>query len=346
MSKVICDICGTVYQDTAEQCPICGCARNEAESLLSEDLLMEETIEEPKAKSGKFKSRKKEIFDFDEANSVMKDEEVDEDPYEEDDEDEEEYEDAPRSNPLVVALLTILIVALLAVAGFLFVRYFLPNTSEEETAPTTTAAVEETTTAATELKIPCQTLVLTSAAAAELTQEGAYFLINVIAMPEDTTDEIIFTSEDESIATVSADGRITAVSEGETVIYITCGSSQLKCPVVCKFVEETEPPTEATEPETEPVETVEETTVATEPTKDPDVVLKLKKNDIGLKVYYYVTLELDCELESTDIEWSSEHPHIASVDEKGVVTAKKDGVTDIIAKYGDQEVRCKVRCYY
>lgn len=344
MSKVICDICGTVYQDTAEQCPICGCARNEAESLLSEDLLMEETVEEPKAKSGKFKSRKKEIFDFDEANSVMKDEEVDEEPYEEDD--EEEYDDTPRSNTFVVILLTILIVALLAVAGFLFVRYFLPNSGEEETVPTTTAAVEETTTATTELKIPCQTLVMTSGAVAELSQEGGYFLINVIAMPEDTTDEIIFTSEDESIATVSADGRITAVSEGETTIYITCGNHQQKCSVICDFVEETEPPTETTVAETEPAETVEETTVATEPTKDPSVQLKLKKNDIGLKVYYYVTLELDCDLEATDIEWSSEHPHIASVDEKGVVTAKKDGVTDIIARYGDQEVRCKVRCFY
>ena len=275
MSKVICDICGTVYQDTAEQCPICGCTRNEAESLLSDDLLMEEAVEETKAKSGKFKSRKKEIFDFDEANSVMKDEEVDEDPYEEED-DEDEYDEAPRSNTFVVILLTILIVALLAVAGFLFVRYFLPNSGEEEAVPTTTAAAVETTTTATELSIPCQSLVLTSGAAAELTQEGGYFLINVIAMPEDTTDEIIFSSADESIATVSADGRITAVSEGETTIYITCGNNQLPYPVICKFVEETDAPTEATEAETEPAETTEETApetteAATEPTKDPSV---------------------------------------------------------------------------
>ena len=100
-------------------------------------------------------------------------------------------------------------------------------------------------------------------------------------------------------------------------------------------------PTEATEPE--------ENTDSTEPTKTvaaTDVVLKLKKTDIMLGVYYQFTLELDCELEPTDVEWSSEHPHIATVDENGVVTAKKDGVTDIIVKYGDQEVRCKVRCSY
>ena len=27
MSKIICDVCGTAYPDTASQCPICGCAR-------------------------------------------------------------------------------------------------------------------------------------------------------------------------------------------------------------------------------------------------------------------------------------------------------------------------------
>ena len=27
MSKIICDICGTSYPETAKQCPICGCVR-------------------------------------------------------------------------------------------------------------------------------------------------------------------------------------------------------------------------------------------------------------------------------------------------------------------------------
>ena len=305
-------------------------------------------------------------LDYDEVNAAVNDEETEEVSYDQDDDEEEEYEEEPRHNTFVVILLTVLIFALLAVAGFLFVRYFLPNMKSEETVPTTAYQEEETTAAATHLEIPCQNLALTSGTA-ELSQEGQYFLLHVIAMPEDTTDEIVFTSADESIATVTADGKITAVSEGKTVIYITCGNSQLTCPVVCNFSGETEPPTEATimatevEEETEaPEETntsadpteatePEENTDSTEPTKTvaaTDVVLKLKKTDIMLGVYYQFTLELDCELEPTDVEWSSEHPHIATVDENGVVTAKKDGVTDIIVKYGDQEVRCKVRCSY
>ena len=29
MNKVICDVCGTSYPETAQQCPICGCTSGE-----------------------------------------------------------------------------------------------------------------------------------------------------------------------------------------------------------------------------------------------------------------------------------------------------------------------------
>ena len=41
MSKIICDVCGTSYPDTAEQCPICGCSRDAAADLLKDDLLLD-----------------------------------------------------------------------------------------------------------------------------------------------------------------------------------------------------------------------------------------------------------------------------------------------------------------
>ena len=77
---------------------------------------------------------------------------------------------------------------------------------------------------------------------------------------------------------------------------------------------------------------------------NPNVTLKLKKSDIRLGAYYQFRLELDCDLDPKDVEWSSEHPYVASVDEEGLVTAlMKGAATDIIVKYGDQEVRCIVR---
>lgn len=360
MSKIICDICGTTYPDTAEQCPICGCTRDSAAALLGDDFIQEEIQDEPKGKGGRFSSqKKKEIFDYDEVNSDKVDPMEEQNPYDE----EEEYEEASRSSTGWIVVLTILIVALLGAAGFIFMRFILPNLGGEVQVPE--ESVMETTEAVvtTQPEIRCQDLIMTSGKTAELNTAGQYFMLHVIASPADTTDKILYESSDTSVVTVTEDGKLTAVSEGEATIYITCGDFQLTCDVVCRFVEETLPPVEETAaPETQEQiseetdgegveETADETTAENaEETKastevKSDVTLKLKKTDIMLAVYYQFTLELDCDLNPEDVEWRSEHSHIATVDEKGVVTAKKSGTTAIIAKYGDQEVQCIIRCY-
>lgn len=373
MSKVICDICGTVYQDTAECCPICGCARGSNTEVASEDLFLDEELTDSVPASGKggrfsaanVKKKKKEIFDFDAMNSQGKDPEEDES--EEIDEnlsdDEEEDGEEPRTNTFLVVLLTILIVLLLLAAGFILFRYFLPNiTSRNNDAGVTTGAaqvtqprIEETT----EPAIPCQSIVLIEGIP-ELNKDGKW-LLHVLVMPEDTTDLLVYESADESIATVNEEGRVTAVAEGETTIYITCGMQQINCKVVVRFVEETEPPTEEpvqTAPEEtveateagveEPVEEIqsesEETVAETKPLEAlADVVLKLKRTDVTITEGYSFQLELDCDLKPEDVEWSVEHEYIAKVD-NGYVTALRSGTTAVIVKYGDQQVQCIVRC--
>lgn len=335
MGKIICDVCGTTYPDTAECCPICGCTRDEAAGMMSDELMMDELLSEPNPRSGRIPSKKREIFDFDVVNSEAREPvQQESNPYE----DEEGYEEPRRQNTFVVVLLTALIAVLLIGAAFLFLRYYLPGISQKETVPPTTTAPTVQTQAAetTEPTIPCNSLALLSGMAtgdAELVNPGQKFLINVLASPENTTDKVLYSSADESIATVSEDGQVVAVGEGETVINITCGKIQMPCKVVCNFAKETEPPTEATTVPTE-----------TESQLKSDVVLKLKKTDVMLKVYYEFQLMLDCGLEQNEVEWRSEHPHIAKVDEEGNVTALKSGTTSIIAKYGDQEVSCIVRC--
>ena len=363
MEKIICDICGTTYPSSAESCPICGCSNTGAADLLEADVSFEEFLEETESDVQAAPERKKKgIFDFDEVNQdedPLENDEAEEDYEEEEseDEDEDEEEEAPRHNTFVVILLTILIVALLGAAGFIFVRYFLPNMGAEETAPATEAVqVVETVAATTEPVVPCQHMAMTNAGVAELSAEGQQFLLHIKALPEDTTDRIIYTSGDESIATVTEDGKITAVSEGETIIYISCGIQRIECPVIVKYVDETVPASteaveeEATAPaeeETEPEETAaEETSEAKEDSGIKNVKLKLKKTDIQLGVYYSFRLELDCDLDPEEVTWTSEHPHIAKVDENGSVTAVKAGTTSITAKYGDQEVKCMVRCIW
>lgn len=325
MSKIICDICGTTYPDTAECCPICGCSRDMAAEFAKEDISFDAGYSAP---------RKKEIFDFDEVNARQP-HSSEENLYTYDDEEEPQPE--PRQhNTFLVILLTVLIVVLLALTGFLFVKFFLPNMQKEEepaTAPVqTTLAPTTAATETTELYIPCQSLALSSGNA-ELSHEGMQFLLNVLVTPADTTETLTYTSADETVATVDAAGRITAVGEGETVVTVTCGQQSITCPVICKFLDDNGETT---------AETTQETTVET---VDASITLKLKKNDIMLPVFTYFTLELDCDLEQTDVQWTSAHPYIAAVDEKGVVTAYQSGTTEITAKYGDQEVKCIVRCY-
>lgn len=343
MNKVICDICGSSYPETAESCPICGCSRDLSAEFANEEFLLEEAAapEPTRGKGGKAPSKKRGIFDYDEVNPMEND--VEEQELDEEDPEEQEEEEESGHNTVLVVFLVILIVALLAGAGYIFVRYFMPNVFPKETVPTTVAVqteapVEETT----EPTIPCTKLSLSSGDAT-LNEAGQNFLLNVLVQPEDTTDVLTYASADESIATVSEDGRITAVAEGETVVYITCGKVQLTCPVVVEFVEETEPPTEETQAPEE-TEAVEETEAAASATYNPDIVLKLKKSDIQLGVYLSYQLLLDCDLEQDDVEWSVEHSWICKVDEFGNITAlQKGGITDVIVKYGDQEVRCKVR---
>lgn len=362
MNKIICDICGTSYLDTSESCPICGCSRDSAADFLTAEVLEEETADTAVDAAAEIEEKNAfdlNEFDVDSEDVIAEDEDDeeeddddDDDDDDEDDDDEEDDDDAPRSNTFVVILLTVLIIVLLGAAAFLYFRFFLPNRAQETT-PATAAQQLDGVQASTEAVIPCDHIAMSSAGVAELNAEGQQFLVHVRVYPENTTDKVIYTVADESIATVTEDGKITAVSEGETVVYISCGIQSMECPVIVKYVEETVPPTTAAVAETTAETTVEpaaeEATEATEapaPTAAPDVVLKLKKTDIQLGVYYQFQLQLDCNLKPEDVTWTSEHPHIATVDAQGNVTAVKNGTTSVTAKYGDQEVSCIVRCVW
>ena len=262
MSKIICDICGTAYPETAEECPICGCTRDSAAALLADTGLEEElaaaaaavpeAVAAPAAPAAPVSRKAAPVIDDDEYD--------DEDEDDEDDEDDEE-DDGRKSNAFLVILLVIVILALLAVGAFIVLKYVAPNLlGPKQTAPTTTVATEAPTET-TELVIPCENLALTSGGEIVLDEVGANWLINVLALPENTTDVLVYSSSDETVATVNEQGKITAVGEGTAVITITCGEQLLQCKVTCFFIEETTAPTATTAPETFP----DETTVPSEP---------------------------------------------------------------------------------
>jgi cytoskeletal protein RodZ len=225
------------------------------EQFLAEDMLQEKTAEE--APVAQQESSRSESGAPQDDAAYPADKQSESDTYT-DDFDEEEEEEESRSNVFLIALLVVVIVALLAVTGFIFVKYFLPNLGSETVPPTTQAAptTEALPTATTIPTIPCESLVLTSGGTVELTKPGQNWLLNVIVLPEDTTDVLTYSSSNPAVAVVNEDGRVTAVGEGETVITISCGSEFVECVIICSFVQETEPV------ETEPVET--------EATEDPN----------------------------------------------------------------------------
>lgn len=368
MSKVICDICGTVYPESSENCPICGCSRDFGMEDYEEELLMDSVASGMGAdnrQAGKKKSR--EIFDFDEVNQDEEEEEAESE--------DESYAEEPRSNVGLVVVLLILIVLLLATAGFFFLRYFLPN-MVKETQPTETTVqtvpVETEPVATTEAGIPCTNIVIPGGKI-ELGKDGLW-LMNVHVYPEDTTDTLTYVSSDEAIVTVSEDGTVKAVGEGQTTILVTCGEMQIKCNVTVDYslvdvteatgalpemqAEETEADssvetTDATEATgetkaTEATAAAEETTAATEAPKETtgNMQLKLKKSDITMFARYSsVTMELDCDIPVEDIEWYTMDSTVAIVID-GVVTATGSGITRIHAKYGSEDVECIVRCQF
>lgn len=361
MSKVICDICGTAYPESASSCPICGSAREYALGTVEDDFLTEEAVPQPTP------SRKKnrEIFDYDEVNQKKSAGRA----LEEDDFDDEEIYEESRTNVGLVIILVILIALLLLAAGFFFIRYLLPNMMDQpEEVPVVTTSVQQTEPVVTTSgEIPCTNLMM-DGGKMSLGKDGKK-LLNVRVYPENTTDTVTYTSGDEAVVTVTQDGTVQAVGEGQTVITVQCGSQKIKCNVTVDYsgvdvavpegtlpglqVEEdndadasapTETdstnPSDATEP-TQETEATEETTKATTPEGE---ILKLKQKDITISfLRTSVTLELDCDIQPEDVTWFTMDSNIAIVHD-GVVTSMGRGTTKIYAEYKDQQVFCIVRC--
>lgn len=362
MSKIICDVCGTTYQDTSDHCPICGYSRDGVRKTVS--FSEEIPVEEEAVYTA---PQKKQIFDFDEENPDFEEEayeEYDEEPYEQySANDVTHIHSAPAKGSVVLIIVLVIIITLLLLGiGFLLFRYYLPNQKGEvpETVPAvtteaTTAPVEEETTEPT---IPCTSLVLTSGVT-ELNKEGQYWLLHVTVLPEDTTDKLIFVSEDENVVTVNEHGRVTAVGEGETFVYITCGEKQIRCRVVVNY-SAAEPTSETEASGTEPVsvehetlpemedqtETTPEATQAEEKTSDDKIVLKLEKFDVSSDIRgISFDLKLDCDLKPEDVTWLTLDSSVAIV-KNGVVTTIGPGMTKIVAQYQGQQVECIIRCNF
>ena len=351
MNKIVCDICGTVYPDTAECCPICGSPKEYSQNS-QEDIprQMPKYVPEHRKKSNIFAAAQKKFqMDFYDSD----------DDEEEDDEEKmirEEFPDIPsehqetRVHVMIVAALTVLIALLLLGSGYLFFRYELPShriRTPEMEEPTVSIPYEPETETTQIPTVPCSSIVLT-AGAPTLTRQGQFWLLHVLVMPEDTTDELTYLSADETVVTVTPEGRLCAVGTGETSVTITCGKERIICPVTVSIeaTEETEASAE-TEPTAAEQETAPSEPEETSPSQQSkEVTLKLKKTDITFsKKGVSYQLELDCDLSPEEVTWISMDSKVA-ICHDGLITVVGPGTTKIVAQYGDQKVSCIVRCKF
>ena len=318
MSKIICDVCGTRYPESAEQCPICGRVSGAEKKNDSDEVEGTYGREYSHTKGGHFSKANVKKRTAGAPIVEIPKEPAKPEPVEED---EEEVFVAPekkkKSGCFINFLLIIVILALLAVSAYIGLQYVAPQvledynfsisdiksyvssffeapaTEEPTTEMPTEATTEEPTTEepTTEATVPCTDLVILDSMVV-IDEVGQSYLLNAAVAPEDTTDALMYSSSDEGIATVNDEGRITAVGAGEATITVSCGEFSVECKVLCAPGDITLPAdngeTTATEATTgEPTEATEATTgaetTATEATTAPTKPVQLKDVTLSVK---------------------------------------------------------------
>ena len=139
----------------------------------------------------------------------------------------------------------------------------------------------------------------------ELTVNGTGKLTATVKPDETTVKTIQWSSSDEAVATVGADGTVTALKEGTAVITAKCGEKSAECTVTVK------------------AEAVMPTSITMEPT-----MLSLT---VG-QTYALIATVLPENATDKSVTWSSDAPDIVEVTAGGAVTAKAAGTATITAK--------------
>lgn len=304
MSKIICDICGTRYPDTADQCPICGHIRESAGKTAEDVLIMEETQPETRAKVSGGRFSKSNVQKRNEGKMSYEAEPVvnretkaakaaeDARPNQKEDAEFTEDKQNKKANMILNILLEIVILALLIVTGYIFTQFVLPAIKKPEPTvpPTETQPVITQPLETAEPTFPCEELILEETEHLFIDYEEKR-LINVEVKPGNTTDKLTFTSGNELIATVDSEGCVTALAEGQTVITVACGDVKVDYNVVCLFpgidikpgeVPTDPPPPPPTEPPQEWTITSKAVNVRTGPNEGYDAIRTVKRGETVL----------------------------------------------------------------
>ncbi len=315
MSKIICEICGTSYPETAKQCPICGYVRAGDVHRVTNEVKSDGNVSTgyTQVKGGHFSKSnvKKRTKDTGAAPSKKRNEAP-------------RNTESDRESRGLVIVAIILLLAVIGVVIYIAVRFFGPISNPNDGSQPT-GIVQNI--ACTGITLDTDTLTFDEA--------GEMLLLNVTVQPKNTTDLISYHSEDKSVVTVNSVGKVTVVGEGATNIVITCGKVTKVCAVTVQFPEDSTgvDSTENTASEStgESVNTTEE--------------LRLNRKDITFTSKGSSWNLYDGTLPRNQIKWTSDDVSVASFTD-GVVMAVGNGTTTVHAEYGNQKISCTIRCTF
>lgn len=191
-----------------------------------------------------------------------------------------------------------------------------------------------------EVKTPATTIALDKTTAS--LKEGEKVNLSATVGPENVTSKVvIWSSSDESIATVADDGTVTAVKAGDVIITAKAAYGKNVTATCDIKVAEAEKPQPTPEPKPQPQPTPEpepQPTPEPEPQPTPQKVaattITLDKTTANLKEGETVELKATVGPENaTDksVTWTSSDESVATVSKDGKVTAVKAGSVKITA---------------
>ena len=146
--------------------------------------------------------------------------------------------------------------------------------------------------------------------------EGETATLTATVKPDNASDKTVtWSSSKTSVATVDANGKVTAVAEGNATITAKAGNKSATCSV-----------------------TVTKNVVAVESITLDKSSLELNEGETATLV---ATVKPDNATNKT-VTWSSNKASVATVDASGKVTAVAEGSATITAKAGDKTATCTV----
>lgn len=316
MSKIICEVCGTAYPETSGQCPICGCVRPaDVRRANADNRQGRSSGEYSYVKGGRFSEKNvRKRSQATQAETPAKNKYSKQAPQPVKKGKKKNNNDSYNNRGLVITIV-ILLLAIVAVIGYIVVKFFLPTWL-----PSKDSSNKEPAVVQDQRTVSCQSIQLESDSII-LTQESDSAIIKAELLPVDTTDSVFFSSDNEDVAIVSDSGKVTAVSSGEATITVRCGSAEATCIVTCQL--------DTTEPET---------------TEDLSTI-RLNRENIVFTEAGENWLVYSGGVPVEEINWSSSDTFVASVS-NGTITAVSNGTAIIYAEYNGITLQCNVSCNF